>query len=97
MMAGDAFYHSSAWRIMREVVLSEQPFCVYCDQMGYTEPATVVDHIVRRRDRPDLALERSNLQGLCKYHHDSVKAREENAGREIGCGADGEPLGGWHA
>ena len=96
-MANDSFYKSKAWRRLRALVLSEEPFCRYCSQQGYTTPSVVVDHIQRRRDRPDLALVRDNLQGLCKYHHDAVKAREEHAGHPLGCGQDGEPLGGWRA
>ena len=96
-MAADPFYKSKAWRRLRDLVLSEEPFCRYCSQQGYTTPSVVVDHIQRRRDHPDLALVRDNLQGLCKYHHDSVKAREEYAGAELGCGVDGEPFDGWMA
>ena len=50
--------------------LIENPLCVECLNMGRTEPATVVDHIVPHRG--DLALfwdRRGNWQALCVDHH----------------------------
>jgi len=72
--------------------LTEQPLCAYCLEMGRTIPATVADHIVPVKERPDLAFVYDNIQGLCKECHDSVKRREEATGRRVGCKQDGTPV-----
>ena len=41
--------------------------------------AAVVDHIIPRRDRPDLALDPSNLRALC---HDCHNRHGQKAGRD---------------
>lgn len=48
--------------------------------MGRVRAASEVDHIVPRRDAPNLAYERENLQPLCKPCH-SRKTRAEMEGR----------------
>jgi 5-methylcytosine-specific restriction endonuclease McrA len=50
----------------------------YCITAGCNQPATEVDHIVPRRDRPDLAFEESNCRALCKSHHSARTAREQS-------------------
>ncbi len=72
------FYGSTRWKRMRVMVLNEQPLCVRCEEQGLTEPAMEVDHIIDRVERPDLAFERGNLQGLCKRCH-SIKTRRMTA------------------
>lgn len=49
--------------------------------MGLTE---VADHILPAADFPELRYDWSNLQGLCSFHHDSMKARMETMAREMG-------------
>jgi 5-methylcytosine-specific restriction protein A len=63
-----ALYHTAAWKRLARVVLSEQPVCVGY-QRECSMPATDVDHIEPLAKRPDLALVRTNLQGLCKACH----------------------------
>ncbi len=59
-----ALYRMTAWRNLSRMVLAEQPICA-----GYPLPcmnaATDVDHVISVIKRPDLALSRDNLQGLC--------------------------------
>ena len=64
------FYSSPAWRRVRAIVLRDQPAC----QCG--QPSTEVDHKISRRERPDLALVRSNLEAKCKTCHSRRTATE---------------------
>ncbi len=68
------FYSSSRWRTFRAQVLGESPWCIECWKRGQRVRATDVDHIIRRRLRPDLAFVRSNAQSLCHSCH-STKTR----------------------
>lgn len=69
--------YDRTWQRLRASVLNEDPLCHFCLAEGRTTAATVVDHIERIRDRPDLRLVRSNLRPLCKPHHDAHTARTE--------------------
>lgn len=60
------------WRQLRARVLAEEPICRV---PGCSRPSTEVDHIVPLVRRPDLGLERTNLQALCKPHNASKGAR----------------------
>ena len=50
-----------------------------CDEAGRLVEATVVDHVIPIRARPDLRLTLSNLQALCKPCHDRKTALEDGA------------------
>jgi 5-methylcytosine-specific restriction endonuclease McrA len=67
------FYASAAWRKLRAEVLRDYPLCEKCREDGIYVPAVDVDHIKPRKKRPDLALERSNLRGLCKSCHNAIR------------------------
>jgi hypothetical protein len=56
------------------MVLAVNPFCIMCEEQGYTVPATQVDHIIPKESGGTDALE--NLQGLCTEHHRIKTARE---------------------
>ena len=73
-------------------VLADEPWCRYCRSLDVLTPATVVDHIVKVKDAPDLAFERSNLQPLCKAHHDSAKRQAEARGYHSEIDANGYPM-----
>lgn len=75
------FYRSAAWRRVRLKVLSERPLCEECAASHRVEAATVVDHQLDVRDRPDLALTPSNLRPLCESCHNRKTARSVNARR----------------
>jgi 5-methylcytosine-specific restriction protein A len=85
-------YCTARWQALREQVLSEEPLCRYCLEMGQLSPSEHVDHIKPVRTHTDLAFTRDNLQGLCAPCHDGVKQREEKAGHRIGVGIDGVPV-----
>ena len=56
--------HTRAWRRLRQRVLAEEPTCRLRLE-GCTLVSTVGAHIISVKDRPDLALERSNVRGTC--------------------------------
>jgi 5-methylcytosine-specific restriction endonuclease McrA len=62
----------TVWRKLRTQVLIEEPFC-YFDGCG--RRSTQVDHVLPLKLRPDLALERGNLRGICASHNASKGAR----------------------
>ena len=70
-----AFYISKAWLHLRKEVLDEQHNeCQLCKAKGLFVSAVTVHHIKTVRQRPDLALTKSNLLCVCddchyKIHH----------------------------
>lgn len=90
-MPNESFYRTKAWHRIRTKVLIRDGFrCRTCGKDVSEKGAAAVDHIIPRRARPDLELEMSNLQTLCRLHHDSTKARDEN-NPDRGCHEDGTP------
>ena len=76
---------------MREQYLSEHPLCVMCTAEGKTSLAEELDHIQRHGGDPMLFYDVKNLQGLCAYHHRSVKAQMERSGVVRGSRMNGTP------
>lgn len=74
----DSFYSQARWRRFRLLVLQAEPLCRHCKAVGFTVPATDVDHIVDRLERPELAFVESNCQALCHSCH-SRKTRKAHA------------------
>ena len=68
------FYKSPQWRRCREAFLAGKPLCVDCRKRGVIRPAEHVHHKLERRDRPDLAFDHDNLEGLCQPHHNARRA-----------------------
>lgn len=67
---------------LRPEQLLREPFCRECARL-YAEddprrrtPATVVDHVVPHRGDWAIFTDASNLQSLCKRHHDKKTAQE---------------------
>ena len=88
-------YNTTRWLRLRALVLSGEPTCRYCAELGHVTPATEVDHIrpvARDRSR---AFEVANLQPLCESCHNGAKQREDISGRRIGAALNGDPLNGW--
>ena len=84
------FYQSGAWQKLRAAHIAKFPNCRFCGRKG-----AMVDHVKRRRDRPDLALDPGNLQTLCNGCDDSTKRHiEEDDRHPLGGGvaASGSPL-----
>ena len=70
------FYHTAAWKRARAAALMrDNGMCQACmDRLraGYgirPRRATMVHHIIPLEDRPDLALDLSNLRSLCAECH----------------------------
>lgn len=64
------FYNSHAWLHVKNEALEEQHHeCQMCKARGLYVPATMVHHIKTVRQRPDLALTKSNLMALCDSCH----------------------------
>lgn len=63
----NAFYASSEWRLIREQVIQEQGrMCQRCRRHISNDNDLTVDHIKPRSKFPELALDKSNLQILCR-------------------------------
>lgn len=70
------------WRKTREQVLKRDHFeCIHCREEGKLtinqKQSLEVDHILELEKYPELAYELSNLQTLCKYHHNKKHGRFE--------------------
>ena len=80
------------WRKGRRQFLVEHPLCAMCLEEGTETLAVEVDHIIPHKGDPVLFWDTKNWQGLCKFHHQSIKARMERGGKRIGNRMDGTPL-----
>lgn len=92
----DPFYSSAAWRELRAKVRAKwrqagQPPCPICRQPVTGTP--IVDHVIPRRKRPDLALAESNLRVVC-HPCNSKKAAWSDNSSKVEIGVDGFPKGG---
>jgi 5-methylcytosine-specific restriction protein A len=65
----DRFLDTAAWRRLSKWKLQETPWCEHCAEQGKPVPAVDVDHIKSRAKHPELALDPTNLQSLCKRCH----------------------------
>lgn len=93
------WYTHSRWRTLRKWQLWKHPLCVFCEQKGRYELATICDHVTPHKgDR--VKFWKGPFQSLCKPCHDSTKkAMEAGKSSRIEIGADGWPVeapgGGW--
>lgn len=85
-------YQTSAWQALRHAQLSRQPLCEFCLITEDITEADVVDH--RRPHKGDLVLfhDPTNLQSLCKHHHDSAKQMMDRGKKVAITGVDGYPI-----
>ncbi len=90
-MAGDGFYQTKAWYKLRQKALTRDKYrCVSCGASVRGKGMAHIDHKIRRRIAPRLALDLNNLQTLCSTCHNSVKQRDER-NPERGCNTNGLP------
>lgn len=66
------------WEKVRAEHIAEHPLCVWCENKGLTVAVEIVDHIIPITVRPDLRLEGSNLQSLCRSCH-GIKTHAEQS------------------
>tara|TARA_R100000656_G_scaffold32743_1_gene28292 strand:+ start:4057 stop:4392 length:336 start_codon:yes stop_codon:yes gene_type:complete len=62
-----SFYNSKRWRSLRNYYLSMNPLCKTCEEAGYCEPGTDIDHVIPLRLGGTNNLD--NLQTLCRSCH----------------------------
>jgi 5-methylcytosine-specific restriction protein A len=77
----DGFLDTQAWRKLSRWKLAASPNCEKCLIAGRYSPAQDVDHVLPRATHPELALDPSNLQSLCKVCH-LRKTKSEISNRE---------------
>jgi 5-methylcytosine-specific restriction protein A len=68
------FYLSRTWKQLREIHLTNYPYCFECLSRGLYVPATIVHHKQELRQNPDGALDERNLMSLCKPCHSRLHA-----------------------
>lgn len=74
--------YDRTWSRLRVTHLNANPYCKRCeDRAGRYVAASIVDHIIRVEERPDLRLDPANLQSLCVPCHSGPKQREDNRRR----------------
>lgn len=72
------WYNLPIWtEKLRPAQLLREPYCRECANAGKRTRATVVDHVRPHRGDWALFTDESNLQSLCKYHHDRKTALEQ--------------------
>lgn len=74
--------NTARWRKVRQMILARTPLCADPYGQHGVRPvlAQQVDHILSLRERPDLALTLSNLQGLCtRCHARKSQGERQNA------------------
>ena len=87
----DGFYNTKEWYIARAMTLKRDRYhCCFCGCSVNGKGLSRVDHIKRRVDHPELALDLNNLQTLCVHCHESIKTKDENNPNR-GCNEDGTP------
>ena len=90
---GDPFYHTTEWKNLRRYVLERDRY--RCSVIGCKQEATIVDHIVGRRDGG--SDHPHNLRCMCKLHDNQVKERSNRRRGRNGvlparCDVDGMPM-----
>lgn len=70
-----SFYDSRQWKVLREICLANDPFCVHCLSRGVHSISTVADHKIAINDGGSMT-DLSNLQGLCASCHNSKSSNE---------------------
>jgi 5-methylcytosine-specific restriction endonuclease McrA len=77
----NVFYASAEWQLIREMVITEQGrICQECERTIIDDVDLTVDHIKPKNKFPELALDKSNLQILCRrcYYAKGATYEESN-------------------
>ena len=85
-------YNGKRWQVIRNQQLNIEPLCRFCLITEEVTAATVVDHIRKHNGDLDLFYDPSNLQSLCKHHHDSAKQMIDHGHKVVTYGVDGYPI-----
>jgi 5-methylcytosine-specific restriction endonuclease McrA len=76
------WYHTTRWRKLRALKLSENPLCVHCEAEGIITLAQMVDHDKpvssgqTEAEREQLMWDWYNLKPLCNPCHNRKSAKE---------------------
>ena len=65
--------YDADWARLRRWYIQQHPICEW---RGCTQAAAIVDHVLPVDARPDLRLDATNLQSLCRSHHGVKTARD---------------------
>jgi len=92
---GHPFYGTAEWKAVRLACLRRQQWrCAHCATSIAARGSSRVDHIKTRAERPDLALEPTNLQGLC-IKCDAIRHADKGGSHQAAsapkCDANGWP------
>lgn len=68
--------YDRTWERLRRMHLNEHPFCAKC-LPAVSRLGNIVDHVIPIAVDPSRRLDPTNLQTLCKPHHDRDKQRED--------------------
>lgn len=69
--------YDNQWQRLRDMHLSENPLCEHCLQEDETVTVAVdVDHVEPITVAPHRRLDPTNLQSLCRHHHNLKTASE---------------------
>lgn len=71
------FYKSPEWRTLRRNILHANPLCIECKKEGKLVGAVDLHHKKDLKDRPDLALEPTNIIPLCKSCHAKITVKNQ--------------------
>jgi 5-methylcytosine-specific restriction endonuclease McrA len=87
------FYLSAGWAKARFRALHRDGYkCMVCGKCLRAKGVGTVHHIQELRERPDLALEQSNLMSVCHPCHNSIHAGRGQPAKAA-VGDDGLPPG----
>lgn len=75
-MAQRITYHSTAWKRLARAVVDAASECAWCHVPAWRAKLTA-DHILRVVDRPDLALDPSNVVAACRSCQERRKYRPD--------------------
>ena len=78
--SANAWRRQKPWRVLRRMILEQNPFCVECRTRDVYREANEVDHI-RAVSAGGDKYDQNNLQALCKSCH-SRKTQREIAARK---------------
>src|SRR5262245_19382627 len=98
-MPGDPFYYSKAWRELRLRALRRARYrCQHCHAHVIQSGGARIDHVIPRKQAPELALQITNVRVLCprcdnRRHAEKVSGEPGTVARaDLGAAnADGIP------
>lgn len=73
-----AFYRTQVWEKKRKSILQRDHYaCQECKRHGRYTRANTVHHIRHLKEEPELALEDTNLESLCRDCHEKIHEKEK--------------------